>query len=201
MWTAVAVVAVCLGLVHGVQLYAVPSNPRPLAQHLSELPYDFGGWVGADAVLEDHVFEFLGAEQAINRSYTGPDGQSVSVHVAAWIGPEEWAPHPPEGCYTSAGWGVVGGEKRALAGSPVRAQTFTAQRQGEELRVMYWYRLGDVYFKNRDEARRARRALWGEREWPPLIKVLMQSPETGFNDPGPGMETLARAIDEWTRTL
>jgi hypothetical protein len=29
----------------------------------------------------------------------------------------------------------------------------------------------------------------------------MQSPETGFNDPGPGMETLARAIDEWTRTL
>jgi EpsI family protein len=165
------------------------------------MPYDLAGWVGADADLEQRVFEFLGAEQAINRSYTSPTGQSVAVHLAAWVGPEEWAPHPPEGCYTAAGWGVAGGEKTVVPNSTVQAQVFRAQRQGEELQVLYWYRLGNVYFKNRDEARLARRELWGKKEWPPLIKVLIQSQETGVGDPQPGMDEIARAIDEWTKGL
>jgi EpsI family protein len=202
LWTAVAVVGVCLGTFHGIKSYAVPSTSRLLRQDLKSMPYDLAGWIGADAELDAHVFEFLGADQAINRSYTSPAGQSVAVHVATWIGPDEWAPHPPEACYTSAGWELSGERSETLDESGgVRVQRFTARRGGDELTVLYWYRLGDVYFKNRDQARQARKALWGQSEWPPLIKVLIQSPNSGIGDPRRGMDEMAGAIDAWTSQL
>ncbi len=166
------------------------------------MPYDLAGWIGADAELDAHLFEFLGADQAINRSYSSSAGQSVAVHVAAWIGPDEWAPHPPEACYTSAGWELSGERTETLdASGGVEVQKFTARRGGDELTVLYWYRLGDVFFKNRDQARQARKALWGQAEWPPLIKVLIQSPGSGGDDARSGMDEMARAIDAWTRQL
>jgi EpsI family protein len=166
------------------------------------MPCDLAGWIGADAELDSHLFEFLGADQAINRSYSSSAGQSVAVHVAAWIGPDEWAPHPPEACYTSAGW-ELSGERTEAFDTPggVNVQRFTARRGGEELTVLYWYRLGDVSFKNRDQARQARKALWGQSEWPPPIKVLIQSPGSGDDDARSGMDEMARAIDAWTRQL
>ena len=202
MWTAVAVTAVGLGIVHGVQLYAVPTEPRPLNKPLANMPLQFGGWEGTEVVPDERVQVALGADDSVSRYYVNPAGERISVHCAAWLGPDEWTPHPPPLCYTAAGNTIQTQRGTTLGASPreVTAESFVAERDGRKTEVIFWYRLGDATYGSRDQARKARRDLWGKPVWPPLIKVLIQADGT-WNDPRPGMEELALAIDAWTRGL
>ena len=206
--TALVTVVLALAIVHGVKFFFVPAQPRPLNRPLESLPAALVGWEESELTEEERnkiekQFGYLGADDAITRNYVNSQTkESVSIHIAAWVSPDEWSPHPPEACYTTGGWNVKEGQRLVIGEQPSqRAQLFEATQLGAEVKVLYWYRLGDTYFKDREEARVARRALWGSREWPPLFKVIVQSSGFSLQDPQPALEAIARQIDEFTREL
>lgn len=77
----VAVISSALLLVAGsyVNLYRV--SPVPLEKDLSALSYDIAGWEGADYPSGATDIKTFGADQVVTRSYSGPRGGTLLVHV------------------------------------------------------------------------------------------------------------------------
>jgi hypothetical protein len=180
VWRALVVVAILEGGVAIYQWSILPSTMRPLRHALGELPLTLGRSTGKDVPVESIVLDAVGAEQQVDRLYTSINGGTVSVHCAAFRPTGDWTPHDPPVCYRTNGWNVLSSSTRSLPDRPhVQIALQTCERPGERVTVAYWYQMEDRTYDDRDGARGVRRSQWGQKDWPPLIKSLLQTNDVG----------------------
>jgi hypothetical protein len=179
VWIALAVVALVQAAVIAVERSLIPSTVRPLRHAVSEFPLVIEHWTGKEAELDPRIFAKIEADGLINRIYTNPAGETITVHCASWVSTHPGVPHPPELCYTSNGWKLLQARTATLPGRPdVRIAVQKYELSGQRVLVIHWYQMDDRTFVDFDGARTVRRAYWGRRELPPLIKTLLQADDT-----------------------
>jgi EpsI family protein len=174
----------------------------PPRQPLRELPLALGTWRGADVEADEKVLHAVGADQIVTRSFTSSTGGQIALHAALWLDPDQWTPHLPKICYLGAGWKIVE-EKTVLLereGEPdVPVRLMTLEQQGQRIQTLHWYQRGENVYTDRNGARAARRRLWGESQWPPLIKVLLQTSAYDKKQSESRLRELAAFLLDWTQ--
>lgn len=195
-----AVVAVCYCGTLWVQA-GYTFEVTPLNRDLEAIPLDLESWRGEDVPIDDSVARMLNAQQSMNRVYRDRDGTSVIANVSAWLRPEtvsEVAPHVPKLCYTNSGWTILG-EREVVITTPQGSLPFVAmlcEKQGERIVVAYWYQMGTSHFNSVSEARRIHRGLWGQRQWPATVKILLQTSATNLDAGLPRIERFALLLQK-----
>jgi hypothetical protein len=179
IWMAIAILVLLQAGVVALRWSFVSSTVRPLRHELAELPRTLGKWTGKDVSLDRRIVEAVGADQLVDRLYADADGTKFTVSSAVWLSPSEWVPHRPHLCYAANGWKPVRSQIVALPNRPKASIAVdTYEQSGERIVVGYWYQLEEFTYIDRVGARGARTALWGKRQWSPLIKTLIQTSES-----------------------
>jgi hypothetical protein len=126
-----------------------------------------------DADAEDRS----GAAVSIHRIYRNADERAaISAYVAIWTEYSDELPHPPSACYRGSGHTILGSgeiELKGSNGSRFEAQLMTGTMDQQPVYVLYWYRAGRVIAMENKELRDIRRTYRGEKNWPPLVKVML----------------------------
>lgn len=109
---------------------------------LSEIPTHLGSWKGNDIPIETVVESLLRTDASLQREYVHTTGELVWVYVG-YYGTDRGgrAQHTPRGCYASQGWAIVESRKIESGGdTPLRANEYLVERDGERRLVHFWYR-------------------------------------------------------------
>lgn len=145
---------------------------------LKTMPMQFGAWEGEEIELDSKIFAKTGAHESVDRSYREGAGQKISVHSAAFENPTEGLYHSPMNCYRSNGWTKLNEKRIPLKTEnrpEIEVSVSTWEKKGERILVLYWYELGDYCLYERHDVLKVRWAMWGQKTWPPMYKVLMQT--------------------------
>jgi len=181
----------------------MPTQTRPPKQGLGKLPTRLGPWIAEKLVPNPRTFPNAGAEAAVSRLYRNAAGETVSVYAAVWLKYDIPTPHPPEGCYRASGYETLVEDDVQLQVGRHRVpqRLLLLERHGQRVCVLYSYQLGDRVFVYDYWLRRPVWTLRGEREGPPLVKVML---ETSASDPQRArarLESIAAPLLAWTREL
>ncbi len=146
---------------------------------LEELPMELGDWRGEPTELDERIFRQIGADAVADRAYHDRAGNVVTAHTALFQDFDEGIGiHYPANCYRTAGWHRLDFEKRELkvpGAPPLPVEISTWEREGQRVKVLYWYSLGEHTIFGRWDLGQARLALRGRAVWPPMVKVMMQT--------------------------
>jgi hypothetical protein len=157
----------------------------PPAVDIAGLPHQLAAWTGQELPPDPRLQRFLQARSGVYRCYRHPTGREVLTHVV-WTD-DYIRINYPEQSYGESGWTKTDSESVEIktAGEVYfPAVLLTFQREFEQIQVLYWFELGDEFFFDRVAHRALRRRVcWGQRQWPPLIKVMLQTPNS-FADAG-----------------
>ena len=82
----------------------VSSAPPAFAPDFATLPMKIGNYQGQPREVDEFIREYLGAEQMLERLYTGPDGL---VSVTLIYGADWRDVHSPVSCLPAQGWLIV----------------------------------------------------------------------------------------------
>jgi EpsI family protein len=167
--------------------YAVRGGMKPRdvempAKDFRTLPVQIGPWHGTDEELNREVFSRIGADVVIDRAYKNDAGRSISLHTAVFTDPDTGIYHSPINCYRSNGWQKLKDtrmELRVGEERPVEVSYTTWEKEGQRVLVVYWYKIGEHFLFDRFEMGGVRWKMRGQRTWPALVKVLMQTAATG----------------------
>jgi uncharacterized protein DUF3485 len=174
IWLAAALVVLANGGILIFQWSRVPVVRQP-KERLQDQVVQLGPWKSQSVVSPPERVLAVGADQMAERQYEY-DGSTVFAHRASWTLLDEWLPHEPDICYTSQGWRIASQSTVSLPKHPESHVALRSYEQsGRRLWVIFWYQIGTLTYCDRDGARPARRAYWGEHERPPLIKTVLQS--------------------------
>ena len=173
----------------------------PLSAELRELPLQLGSWQGKDERLDEAVFRKLAASDVVERLYSNANGDEVSVHIAAWLGEmKSFTPHSPAVCLRGAGYEVASQKTdsiEGLAGNTQNVALITAQRKDGSLTELFWYQRGEATYTNRDGGKSAHRQLWGRKNWPPIVKVLLASSAADEQTAQQSLKDVGRLVHDW----
>ena len=99
---AIVILLAAAAAVEAVRI--VSSAPPAFAPDFATLPMKIGNYQGQPREVDEFIREYLGAEQMLERLYTGPDG-SVSVTLIYGV---DWRDvHSPVSCLPAQGWLIV----------------------------------------------------------------------------------------------
>ncbi|NQT40296.1 MAG: EpsI family protein, partial [Planctomycetes bacterium] len=183
--TRLFIAAVLVAAIHGwfyvTCQSGLPSNVQAPDPPLEDLPMQLGAWTGEGVETNDRVFDTLGAETIIDRSYRNAAGYQISLHTAFFAEYVNYLPHPPQLCYAGGGYKLVK-ERTVELKRPddvtLPARMLTHELSGNKTYALYWYQLGQTVLTEPTSLRAARRPFRGSQSWPPLVKVLLVS-QTG----------------------
>lgn len=82
----------------------VSSAPPAFAPDFATLPMKIGDYQGQNREVDEFIRKYLGAEQMLERLYTGPDGL---VSVTLIYGAQWRDVHSPVSCFPAQGWLIV----------------------------------------------------------------------------------------------
>ena len=150
----------------------------PPERELSEVALSLAGWQGEELPENERLREILSAKSGIDRVYRNGDGGVIAVH-AVWT--DDYVKlHFPQQCYRESGWNEQGSSDvtvKSSNGTEIPAKILNFVQDGRKSCVLYWFQLGEHVFLDRVEHRLIRRkALWGKKEWPPLMKFMLDTP-------------------------
>lgn len=154
-----------------------PEEIRAPNQSFSGLPMRLGEWSGRDEPMDPRMGAAVGAVDVVNRQYVDELGAKIAVQVAAFATADNELPHDPHLCYGQVGWTVVDHKSldlRVNANTTRPAQLLVFEHDQQRILVVFWYQFGDANVTSIDGLRRARWTHFGEKAWPPLLKVLIQ---------------------------
>ncbi len=181
----------------------LPETIRSPAKKLADaMPPRLGQWTGERIPMTDAMFEATDSSDAETWLFRDIAGHTISVHMAVVTEYFDGIEHHPLHCSQSQGYERMA-EVRSIGlvlpdKSTPRAALIETRREGQNSFLLYWYHLGDETILNQDEQREARWGFRGQAEWPPLIKVLMQ---TSAAEPVESKDRLigfAELLREWT---
>ncbi len=173
-------IAVVVQLLH-YQVRAMLETPEVALPdwNLEELPVRFPGWTGQASELDERLFRRIGADVVADRIYESREGMPVTAHTALFKDfNEAVVVHLPSRCYRAAGWEQRDVEKRSLQvdGLPdITVEVSTWQREGQRVKVLFWYQLGEHTVLGRGDLGWARIALAGRDTWPAMVKVMLET--------------------------
>ena len=172
-----------------------PPDVIPVANVFESIPRTIDEWSSTNVDLDPKLYLAIGASETLDRRYSPLYGSPVLFHCSGWNDADEWLPHPPTGCYTAAGWEIKQKRTITLGDFPQSPISFLElERQGERVGVIYWYQRGPFVYHGREGARFARQELWGKAQWPPLVKVLLQTSALDSKAAEKRLRTLATRI-------
>ena len=176
--TAALVLVTCLGVGGDEELLDGAADP-PAFPGYSQAPHETGRLAGQKTTkLDAETFVNTGANVAVERHLPrcrGPRRQHVPGH---FDDPDAGVYHSPINCYRSNGWRLIR-SRRWTCRFPTGRRSghlSTWECKGETILVAFWYRLGDHTLFERWDMGRVRWAMSGQKTWPPLVKVLLQTP-------------------------
>ena len=203
-----------------VRSSGMPTDFRPLQRELKELPMTLGEWKGEDREVDPEITGIMDADEWADRIYQDPEGNWISLHFNAVKQYFFTLQHHPKHCYQSHGSRVVEEKTvqlkldddssiRKLDDDPsIRVASMVVESDGQESLVYYWYQL-DAFRENNNveillnhvEQRKLRLELRGQDTWPPLIKVLLQTPigKGGREKAEKRMKEFAARVYQWTK--
>ncbi len=214
LWSAAVVVGIAFGLA-GWALYRVSTTTvRPLhetfASMTAKMDGQLGDFQGRELRKNEQDPETIILTDSLdhaNRTYVNPKtGQGIAMHVAAWesLG-KPTIPHPPQVCYVASGYTVADSQPIEIGEDgeeKVNARILTMTRDGVSLYVLYWYRWDRFVVTTRWEATMARLKLIGQPEWPPVIKVMIETPVGGDAEKArEGLVSFAGKVNHWTKEM
>ena len=210
-WLTVTLTAVLVtqGGVAVVRALYEPRHIRAPRDSVRNLPVTLGDWhASADDAgrsgMKQELMDAVWADDTVTRFYTHTNNQECSVHLAVWHASDEWMPHPPYMCYPAAGFVSFQNQAIDLHGvdyGPVMSTRYMNSATGQSVTILYWYQMGNRHYVDRDSARQVRRSFWGNRERPPLVKVLLQIPNRDRPADLSTMCELASDIHRFVREL
>jgi hypothetical protein len=208
LWMTALVVVLAFGI-GGLVLYRVSSvEVRPLNRSFSELPLEIGGFIGEDQKFDEEIARSVAAVDSVSRMYKSPSGVEITLHAAAWDSlSQPTLPHPPRICYVASGAQIVDQRQVTVDTEnptelPMVAQVLTIDREGRQSFVLYWYRWDDDVCITRSQAVLTRLRLVGQSEWPPVVKVMLETPcGLSPDDAIKSLTGFAAKIHEWSKTL
>lgn len=172
------------------------------SRKLAMLPTRLGQWTGEDAELDERLVGAIGARDVLSRYYSDAQGSQIGVHVAVIGDGVDGVGHYPEVCYKGSGWEIAKREPFAVGSSKrneIQARLLLVERDGVRARVLFWYRMGDQIFVDRDSFKTARRAFFGRYQWPAPVKVLIHIPEDAAEESMKQVSELAGSVDTWIK--
>lgn len=182
------------------------SEVRPLGKDLDLLPVQIDGFQGESIPMDDEVAKILNADAVLNRFYTRANGDSISLHVSAWIQPESLsyvAPHLPRVCYTNSGWKIL--EERTVSITTATGKlpylAMLVERNSERHVVIFWYQMGRNVYTSEAEAKNIHREFWGKKSWPPTVKVMLDTPAQDMESAIARLNAFAPSVFAWTNDL
>jgi hypothetical protein len=176
-----------------------PERVRMPDFDIHDLPLELGRWRGEEREISTRLLGAIGAEAALSRIYYDRQEHPVSLHSAVFLEYDLYGPHPPAACYLLSGYEIIGTRPAPFqtdAGQVVHAHLMTVARDGVESYVLFWYQLGPFTFGS-GWAGHERRAFWGQRDWPPMLKVMLH--DAGHDPPAAEarMAELGKEVYQW----
>jgi EpsI family protein len=179
--TAALVFLTYLGVDQTKKLLKLPPAGQ-LPVDIAQLPMKLGDWQGEDRELDPKTFDATGADLAVYREYHDNEGHAVDVLLGLYrTDPDAGVYHAPTNCYRSNGWRLIDDSMIDVPISKTASQRVhlsTWDKQSETIYVMFWYRLGDYTLFERWDMGGVRWKMRGQASWPPLVKILLQTPVT-----------------------
>jgi EpsI family protein len=171
--------------------------PSPPDVELANIPLQLGEWSGEEVEIQDDTVQVLKAHSFINRSYRDPVGQLMGVHLAIWAdGSGSLAPHHPEICYPAAGWELMARRttefSTAYGNYPIELLQF--KRDGQQVVVGVWFQAGASHYVNSGSLQAQLFLLWGQKDQPAVIKVMLQSQQPTLDAAEPEIAGFAAMI-------
>jgi EpsI family protein len=197
--------AVLLAINIGVYLVkgrGMPTQPAQLDMQVQELPRQLGPWTAEDRPLDPNIFKAIGAAMAIDRRYQDAKKTVIDLHTAVFLDYGVRTLHPPELCYSGAGFQVNDARTVDLGpegGTPHPARLLTLDREGQQIYCLYWYQIGDATFFNGDGQRTQVRSFRGRTTRPPMIKVMLQTVAASPAEAEQRLTGFAAPVLAWTR--
>ena len=146
----------------------------------------------------------VGAADVVNRLYEEEISGKIAVQVAAFATSSNALPHDPHVCYGQVGWKVVDRKTldlRVDAETTRPAQLLVYEQERQRILVVYWYQFGDTSVTDGEGLRRTRWGYFGQKTWPPLIKVLIQINAPNAAQAEKTIRTFAEQILAWTKDI
>lgn len=208
-----AAVAALVLLVHVGYLLSrnMPDDFRSPRYELKEMPLKLGAWVGEEIPMKKEITGAIDADDCVDRLYRDPTGRQISLHANAVMRYFLTLKHHPRHCYTTHGSRLVKEKEDELKmpdGSTVPVGIMLMENQGQRILVLYWYQL-DVFPHNDNveialdhpQQRKLRWKLHGQKTWPPLVKVLLQTPAPEEQSAERRIKEFAARVYGWTKYL
>jgi len=168
----------------------------PPQRDLAAVPLQMGNWKGKELPADPRIREILKAKAGIDRIYVNQKAQDVLVH-AVWTD-DYLKLHFPQQCYRESGWKLTQSEDVTLdAGSPgaFPAKLLHFAQGNRSIQVLYWFQLGEHVFLDRVQHRLLRRQVcWGRKEWPPLMKFMLETEDSGLGRGQDALEDVAKRL-------
>ncbi|MFZ5831772.1 MAG: exosortase C-terminal domain/associated protein EpsI [Planctomycetota bacterium] len=192
------------GVSYGVSAMLTPGEVILPARDFRQLPMQLGEWAGEARELDPEIKKRLaGATWLVDRNYRHPRFGKVGLHLAFFRDPAEGTLHSPMNCYSCAGWELNQESIVPIAtadGREIPAKVSLWEKDRVQIQVLFWFELGDDILYDRSDLGRAWFRLAGQTQWPPLIKVLL---ETDASPAGPEadvrrLQEFVTALTSWT---
>lgn len=177
-----------------------PTYARLPDWSLHDMPLVLGEWRGEKTTLDEELFRAIDAKEVSNRLYQNKRGGVVSVHTATFTEYDFGVQHNPVVCYRTNGWEVTDRQDVMLDvgdGKTIGVKLITWTRERRRVMTLYWYQLGDEIVFDRGDLAWARMKLWRQSTWPPLLKVLMETPAFSPADAQSDLTELAQRVYRW----
>jgi EpsI family protein len=181
-----------------------PESVRMPNQSLSSLPTSLGPWKGRDESMDPRLNAAVGAADVVNRVYEDDSAIKIAAQVSAFPSIDGTLPHDPRNCYGQVGWKIVDRKTinlRVDADTSRPAQLMILEQERHRIVIVFWYQFGDVNVTDSEGLRRARWAHFGQKIWPPVIKVLLQIDGPEAIQPEKSIRAFADLLFSWTREV
>ncbi|PQO28757.1 exosortase-associated EpsI family protein [Blastopirellula marina] len=170
---------------------------------INDLGKSLAGWDSKSVDLDPETARFVGAGSYVSRVYFREGKTPVSVYAAVWADRSivsDISPHPPTMCYPNAGWTLVN-QKEVILDDSLPVVLLEFSRAGERIVTAHWYQLGDLQYTDRASGRLGLSTLWGKKEWPPMVKVLIQTQAASIEDAEGRLTTIASEVNAFTKAI
>lgn len=210
----IAIVVVLALVVHLGYLFVrsrgMPTAYRPLQRDPNGMPIRFedpdslARWEGKKVAMDPEISGAVDADIVVERLYKDILGHPISLHANVVSHYEHYLQHHPAHCYTTHGFRQVDEKRVELElddTEHTEVELLTMDSEGNRVLVLYWYQIGDQIVFNGSELRTARYGLRGQKTWPNLIKVLMQTPAPDVDRAEKRLLDFAKLVYAWTKDL
>lgn len=176
LFVPLAILTAAISYVQGGNSYTIA---QPKVQ-LKSIPTQLGPWSGEITGLSEQEYDVLDADDVVGLSLHGPGGVNAYVHMATWTDKNlvgMVCPHHPSLCYANTGWKTVRTQQDSVDVPGIGVVPVTIaemQRDGVHIVVAHTYEIGPHHFVDDSGIRGVKVKLFGQDEWPPVTKYLIQ---------------------------